>query len=150
MAYPKCKVYNDGSHYIAIPHTTRPKSPKRYRPEEIIEVAENTLNDDKSEVKTPLTAQSDESEVVSKECSSEAKQTSKTRKMTRRQLFDELYAECKDLIKKERKTYILEKIRPYFLDEESAKQYVNAQFDRLQRNAIAKRTRLVRKLFTDY
>ena len=28
MAYGETKVYNDGSHYIAIPHTTRPKQMK--------------------------------------------------------------------------------------------------------------------------
>ena len=25
MPFPECKVYSDGSHFIAIPHTTRPK-----------------------------------------------------------------------------------------------------------------------------
>ena len=38
MAYGETKVYFDGSHYIAIPHTTRP-SKKRYKPpEETVEV----------------------------------------------------------------------------------------------------------------
>lgn len=40
MSYGECKVYFDGSHYIAIPHTTRP-SRRRFRPpEEEIEVTE--------------------------------------------------------------------------------------------------------------
>ena len=40
MPYGECKVYFDGSHYIAIPHTTRP-SKRRYKPpEEEIEVTE--------------------------------------------------------------------------------------------------------------
>ena len=33
MAYPNAKVYFDGSHYIAIPHTERP-SRRRYRVQE--------------------------------------------------------------------------------------------------------------------
>ena len=41
MPYAKCKVYSDGSHYIAIPPTARPKSPKRYYPEELIEIENN-------------------------------------------------------------------------------------------------------------
>lgn len=43
MPYQKCKIYNDGSHFIAIPHTTRPAASKRYRPEEVIEVVDDTL-----------------------------------------------------------------------------------------------------------
>ena len=42
MAYGETKVYFDGSHYIAIPHTTRP-SKKRYKPpEETVEVKDET------------------------------------------------------------------------------------------------------------
>ena len=38
MPYGETKVYFDGSHYIAIPHTTRPVRPKRYHVEEEIDV----------------------------------------------------------------------------------------------------------------
>ncbi len=38
MPSPECKVYFDGSHYIAIPHTTRPYRPRRKRNEEKITV----------------------------------------------------------------------------------------------------------------
>lgn len=59
MPFQKCKIYNDGSHFIAIPHTTRPAVPKRYHPEEVIEVVDNTsqqpqLNTDKCNVETVL------------------------------------------------------------------------------------------------
>lgn len=62
MPYQKCKIYNDGSHFIAIPHTTRPAAPKRYRPEEVIEVVDDTLqqpqlNADKCNAETTLTTQ---------------------------------------------------------------------------------------------
>lgn len=72
MPYQKCKIYNDGSHFIAIPHTTRPASPKRYHPEEVIEVVDNTLqqqqlNTDKCNAETALTALNDTSEVDSGE-----------------------------------------------------------------------------------
>lgn len=146
MPYPKCKVYNDGSHYIAIPHTTRPKSIKRSRQDELIEVTNSTLNSENCSVKTDFTSQNNEHTVDSVECSIGAETPSTTRKMTRRQLFDELYEECKYLNKKERKAYILERMKQYFANEEYARQYVNTQFDRLQRNAIVKRTRLVRKV----
>ena len=39
--YPETKVYFDGSHYIAIPHTERPYRPRRKPVEEIITVHAN-------------------------------------------------------------------------------------------------------------
>ena len=38
MIYRESKVYFDGSHYIAIPHTNRPPSSRRKPVEELIEV----------------------------------------------------------------------------------------------------------------
>ena len=40
MPYPKCKIYSDGGHYIAIPHTTRPYRSRRKPKKEIIAVTE--------------------------------------------------------------------------------------------------------------
>ena len=70
MPYQKCKIYNDGRHFIAIPHTTRPAASKRYRPEEVIEVVDDTLqqqqlNADKCNAGTALTAPNDANEVDS-------------------------------------------------------------------------------------
>lgn len=159
MPYQKCKIYNDGSHFIAIPHTTRPAVPKRYHPEEVIEVIDDMpqqqqLNTDKCSAETALTALNDTSEVDSREHSEqnesphtgEISTPTTTRKITRRQLFDELYEECKSLRKRERKRYIYDRMKKYFANAEAAKQYVDGQFDRLKRNAIAKRVRLVRKV----
>ena len=159
MPYQKCKIYNDGSHFIAIPHTTRPAAPKRYHPEEVIEVVDDTpqqpqLNTDKCNTETALTALNDINEVDSGECSEatvsppadEISKPTTTRKITRRQLFDELYEECKSLKKREREKYIYDRMKQYFANAEAAKQYVDGQFDRLKRNAIAKRVRLVRKV----
>ena len=159
MPYQKCKIYNDGSHFIAIPHTTRPAVPKRYHPEEVIEVIDDTpqqprLNTDKCNAETALTTLDDSNGVNAGECSEAVKNSSTdeisksvtTRKITLRQLFDELYEECKSLKKRERKKYIYDRMKQYFANAEAAKQYVDGQFDRLKRNAITKRVRLVRKV----
>lgn len=159
MPYQKCKIYNDGSHFIAIPHTTRPAVPKRYHPEEEIEVIDHMpqqqqLNTDKCNAEMALTALNDINEVDSGECSEatvsppadEISKSTTTRKITRRQLFDELYEECKNLKKRGREKYIYDRMKQYFANAEAAKQYVDGQFDRLKRNAIAKRVRLVRKV----
>lgn len=159
MPYQKCKIYNDGSHFIAIPHTTRPAVPKRYHPEKVIEVVDDTpqqqqLNKDKCNSEEALSALNDSNKVDSGECSKESESPSTdeiskpttTRKITRRQLFDELYEECKSLKKRGREKYIYDRMKKYFANAEAAKQYVDGQFDRLKRNAIAKRVRLVRKV----
>ncbi|MEG2450564.1 MAG: hypothetical protein RSB09_02400, partial [Clostridia bacterium] len=44
MQFKEVKVYNDGSHYIGIPHTTRPNIPRKEAVEEEISI----LDDDKS------------------------------------------------------------------------------------------------------
>ena len=43
MLYPNAKVYFDGSHYIAIPHTERYTKKKPKLSEEIIEIADDNL-----------------------------------------------------------------------------------------------------------
>ena len=44
MPFGETKVYFDGSHYIAIPHTTRPTRKRPKPPEEIIEVLKNSYD----------------------------------------------------------------------------------------------------------
>ena len=41
MVYKKAKIYSDGSHYIAIPHTTRWTKPRLKKQEKEITVDEN-------------------------------------------------------------------------------------------------------------
>jgi 5-enolpyruvylshikimate-3-phosphate synthase len=47
MAYGETKVYHDGSHYVAIPHTTRPnlKKKKKMETEEELKVKESNRID---------------------------------------------------------------------------------------------------------
>ena len=52
MAYGETKVYNDGSHYIAIPHTNRPKQKKSKKIEskkeiELKEIADKVFSENK-------------------------------------------------------------------------------------------------------
>ena len=146
MPYAKCKVYSDGGHYIAIPPTTRPKSPKHYRPEELIEVEDNAhkgqLNIDNCTIKQPFVAQSD----TSKELPDNKTVAPKaTRKITRKQLFNELYVESTKMKKHERKAFITSKMTPYFSSEKEARQFVEDNFARQLRNFICRKTRLYRK-----
>ena len=146
MPYAKCKVYSDGGHYIAIPPTTRPKSPKRYRSEELIEVDDTEpkkqLNTDNCIAKQPFVVQSD----TSKELPDNKTVAPKaTRKITRKQQFNELYAESVKMRKRERKAFITSKMIPYFNSEKEARQFVEDNFARQLRNLICRKTRLYRK-----
>lgn len=67
------------------------------------------------------------------------------RKITRKELFNELYAESMDFPKKERKGKILEGLRPYFKTEQALTSFVDANFERKRRNLIARRIRMTRK-----
>lgn len=146
MPYAKCKIYSDGGHYIAIPPFTRPKSLKRYRPEEVIEVEDNAhkeqLNTDYCVAKQTFVAQSDTSEELP---DNKAVAPKATRKITRKQLFNELYAESSKMKRRERKAFITSKMTQYFNNEKEARQFVEDNFARQLRNLICRKTRLYRK-----
>ena len=61
MPYGETKVYFDGSHYIAIPHTENPYRKRPQKPEEVITVA------DDGEKITPVEENSDNSPIETTE-----------------------------------------------------------------------------------
>ena len=69
----------------------------------------------------------------------------KTRKTTKKQLFEELYKKYIDLPKKKRKDAIICEMKPYFKTEELCKDFVLSNLDRKKRNLICRRVRMVRK-----
>lgn len=128
MAIENCKVYSDGNHYIAIPPKPG-KSGLRYRPpEELITVTEDGTAGAKGG-----------------ESTAPEKTASKARRMTRKEYFEELYEATVGKRGKERKTLIRQQMQPYFRSEEEAVLYVEAQFERKNRNMACRRTRLSRK-----
>lgn len=156
MAFGETKVYFDGSHYIAIPHTTRP-SKKRPKPvEELItvvdDVEELTIEESTpSNIEDVLffdgdidTKTTDENEEINNEQPVKNKVV-KTRTVTRKELFEELYKNSLNLPKWQRKSYILGKITRHFDSEDKAIDFVNANMERKQRNLICKRIRMTRK-----
>lgn len=144
MAFGDCKVYNDGSHYIAIPYEPNPKKRKYVEPEEIIDVVEENETEDIAKNEHDFT----EDEVVSFGVSEEEpkKKSTHSRKMTKKELFEELYAKNIDLKKSARKKVIVEAMLPYFTDKKATENYVTTQFERKERNLICRRTRLTRKV----
>ena len=158
MPFAKCKVYSDGGHYIAIPHTTRPYRPRRKPNEEVITVTEEIQSEQPAEDTSAFSE--DESAPVSpaeagfeEVCNEAEKPPQKAdepvkieRQTTRRELFDELYLKYQSLPRYKRKAAILKRMRPYFPDADAAKLYVETNTWRKMRNLISRRVRMVRKV----
>ncbi len=155
MAFGDCKVYNDGSHYIAIPYRPSNKKRRTKPPDEVITVVDTPCEEVSADVKerSENTAETFENSDFEQEpekdnlTASDAKcKPVKVKTITRKEYFEELYEDTRNLKKKERQRIIVEKMLPYFKDERDAEVYVQAQFERKQRNAICRRVRLVRKV----
>ena len=157
MPYPKCKIYSDGGHYIAIPHTTRPYRPRRKSKEEVIAVTEEIADETQppaaeqsapSTEDAPMPLEETVSDTV--DCTEIAdtlpEMPSTNRLMTKKELFEELYAKYQSLPRYKRKAAILKRMRSYFPDAEAARLYVETNTWRKTRNLIARRVRMVRKI----
>lgn len=164
MPYGECKVYSDGSHYIAIPHIPRRCKPRKKLDNEKITVkeqydaAEETVRQiamDSVFPKTgstliPLTAKEEWeveefTEYVNIHFLSAKPQTNTERKMTRREFFDDLYADSVNLKKSERRASLISTMRQYFESEKQTRDFVDENLERKRRNLICRRIRLTRK-----
>ena len=128
MAHEECKIYFDGSHFIAIPKTTRPNFKRPRPPEELIAV------------------EGEEAAVTGEEEAGVEQKAAEPRRVTRKEYFEELHDESLGMKMKERKEVIARKMRPYFRDGEEAALFVEAQFQRKARNAASRWVRMSRKV----
>lgn len=151
MVYAESKVYFDGSHYIAIPHTTRPKLKRNLKHEEIITVIESEEGVEILNNTSSLTSHENlnKNEKLSKSDEKTAKNSEKIIKnvefLTKKEIFDNFYKQFIDLKKTERKKKIIENMKIYFKNEEMCKSYVEKNFERKERNLICRRVRMCRK-----
>ena len=159
MPYGECKIYFDGSHYIGIPHTTRPSKRRPKPPEEEIVVTENETEpttETEENIKATKSAPSkNEDALVAlaaniEEASEPVPETQseqpKSRTMTRKELFEKLYKSTAGKTRSDRKKHIIHSMKSYFKDEISTVIYVNEQFERKLRNLVCRRIRLTRKV----
>lgn len=149
MAYGETKVYFDGSHYIAIPHTERKNKRRRKREDEGIAVVEKEEGSETQKATEPLTQQQtadNESQVEQgKTEPSVQPNAQQIRTTTKKQLFEDLYAKYINLRKSERQDMILKEMQPYFNTQEQAKEYVRWNMERKYRNLVCRRVRMTRK-----
>lgn len=165
MPFGKCKIYSDGSHYIAIPHIPRKKRPRKPIKEEKIVVKESVDGElepvKKSPVQksmfaaesrlTPLTTAEEKTyaefiDYVNNLDQEPAEKPETERSVTHRELFEEFYEKSKGKQRYERKRIILSQMEPYFQDKETAKMFLDSQFERKRKNMIYRRIRLFRKV----
>lgn len=105
MPYGETKVYFDGSHYIAIPHTTRPTKRRLKPPEEKIvgvgrhgEENGSEADSERSKVEVNFSrttsdeiTETNENEATTEEVKEPSSTPKQAREMTRKELFEELY-----------------------------------------------------------
>lgn len=145
MPYGETKVYFDGSHYIAIPHTTRPSKRRPKSPEETIVIEDST--EDENVVKDEAEAFDDNPKAEEPDEQSKERSVKKeVREMSYKDYFEELYSKTKDMRKRERRKYIISALKPYFSNVEIATEYVDKNLDRKTRNMICRKVRLWRKI----
>ena len=156
MAYGECKIYNDGSHYIAIPHTTRPSRKRPKAPEEEIEVIEPIEAQEESSPSNiegepfeldEINQENDPENDILEEENKPKKEAPKPRRTTRKELFEEAYRKSLDVPKRQRKGQIYEAMRPYFDTDDKCMDYVLVNLERKQRNLISRRIRMCRKAY---
>ena len=149
MDYPEAKVYFDGSHYIAIPHTEKKK--KNYTNERMEEWKKNA-----SEVKSSFELMAEE--IESFDCNIFAEQ----QKMdvegvscddtplfsyNKDDLFEQVYKDSLNMKKAERRDYLLDKLGDKFERKDLAEKYVDVKLEKKNRNNIVRRTRMARKAY---
>ncbi len=159
MPYGETKVYFDGSHYIAIPHTER-HTRRRPKPQEelitVTKTSQETILQSKDEsavmddVIAPIPLVEEHNEQVIEQADSTPQTVNDSpkneRKITRKELFNELYQDSLSVKKSERRKRIIAAMLPYFKNETETAYYVDKNLQRKQRNLICRRIRLTRKI----
>lgn len=121
MPYRSAKVYNDGSHYIAIPQTN------------------NSTKQKKSPTKTICTGT---------ELQTKTNKTEKTATeiLTPKERFEKIYRENNGKRKAEKIEILTQELKQDFKTEEQTREFIKRNMERLQRNKIVRKTRLARKI----
>ena len=103
MPYGETKVYFDGSHYIAIPHTTRPTK-RRPKPIEEKIVVVNQVEEENGDKPFPEsseteveTTQQPVEEAMEERATEPTSSQPTTREITRKEFFEELYEKSKEM-----------------------------------------------------
>lgn len=165
MPYEEAKVYHDGSHYIAIPHTNGiKKSRPKHKEKEILlrsvvsedgeaieEVVQTPKRSDLADKTKPcddnlidMILKAEESEIKAKE---QQKDKETTRTTTLSKEFENFYSQCINKGRKEKENFLKKHLRKFFKSDESAMLYVNHKLDCKFRSMLDRKRRFLRKAY---
>lgn len=121
MPYRSAKVYNDGSHYIAIPQTNNSTKRKKRPTKKVctgteLQTAKNKTEKTATEILTP------------------------------KERFEKIYRENNGKRKAEKIEILTEELKQDFKAEQEAEEFVRTNIERIKRNKIVRKTRLARKV----
>jgi len=144
--YREAKIYYDGSHYIAIPHTERPDR-KRHNEKAEEFVVEKTTDSEVS-VRSKKELEGDLISIPQPEVMPfEVEETEPIKTVTRKSEFNRLYDESKGMSKDERKEFISRNMSAFFKADEDSAEYVELQIANKKRTVQARKLRFIRKAY---
>lgn len=154
--YSETKVYFDGSHYIAIPHTERPFKPRKKPIEKVVTIqdkwpqleelsAEEAAESPFPDVEISAPANEVDALIGVENSDSPHNMCQITENVSKKELFEQFYSEYINERRSERRKKIIEAMLPYFDDRTDAENYVDSNMARERRNLICRRVRMVRK-----
>ena len=153
MSYKSAKVYFDGSHYIASPKENFPSRQgvkrRKEQPTVCIDKDNNVIEEPKEElskITLPSGRVLTEIEWDGQDFAPTIKKP-KVNKVSKRELFEKLYEEYKDLSKKEKREKIIERMLACFKSREQTENFVNENLQRKTKNAVVRKIRLCRKAY---
>ncbi|MBQ2809679.1 MAG: hypothetical protein IJF11_02170 [Clostridia bacterium] len=156
MIYKKAKIYSDGNAYIAIPRNTNPLTRRRApREDDVVYVAKEICVDDNGVIvelpKGSNLNKNENNDKISTSIAYEAKSSLKIVKIEvpvpRKKIFENLNNECDGFLFRERREYVLERMKGYFDSYDQAIAYVDEMYSKARRNLIYRRKRMVRKAY---
>lgn len=143
----KCKVYSDGSHYIAIRPTEGYSGPRRKPPpEEPIIVEEAAPSDVQNAVVEECAAPQGQEQTCGDMPEQTQSETVKERHIsTRADEFLKWYRESYGMKKKEQYAFIASKLAPYFESDEALHKHLDYKMECKRRSETARRIRCQRR-----
>lgn len=144
----KCKVYSDGSHYIAIRPTEGYSGPRRKPPPEepIIVEEEAAPSDVQNAVAEECVAPREQEQACGDMPEQTQPEAAKERHIsTRADEFLKWYRESYGMKKKEQYAFIAAKLAPYFESDEALHKYLDHKMECKRRAEVTKRIRCLRR-----
>ena len=148
----KCKVYKDGSHYIAIRPTTGYSGVRRKPPpeepivvEEVCEESEQAVADAEIKPQEDMAEEQVKAEKDEPYCPQEEAPAKNYRVSTRSEEFLRLYRESFGTSRKKQYEYIASGLAPYFQNEDELRRYVDRKMECKKRAEMTRRIRCLRR-----